>query len=267
MADDINEINSTSEPTASDIPDTHDTEDVTGLKNKVAELLGEKKQWQAKHRDLEVQFQAMVGILGTKDPDALRDFKDSVEQERQKRIEAEKAKSEIESQVSGRYQSQIAELNQRMTEKERLITQKLQSDALRSLYSANAGEDYDSFNALLGTKFKVEYEENGVDFNGLPQYKVKSILQRNGDPLFFDGKEAKPEDVLLKARQGEYGQALSATFTPWNQSSGGALPKGIVNGNGVVRYPRSQRSQMLARDFDGSIRRQIANKEIEFYDG
>lgn len=242
-------------------------EDVTGLKNKNAELLNEKKQWQSKYRELETQFQSIVGILGTTNPEALQEFKSSVEQERQKRIDAEKERSQIESQVTSRYQSQILELSQQISEKDRLIQQKAQSDALQSLFKSNAGEEYESFSALLSTKYKVEYEEYGTDLSGLPQYRVKAILQRNGDPIFYDGKEAKPEEFLLKARQGEYGSVLSATFTPWNQSNGGILPKGVTGSNGVIRYPRSQKATMLAKDFDGSFERKIRNGEIEFYNG
>lgn len=249
--------------------------DVSGLKKKNEELLGEKKQLQSqfqeiqgKYGDLERQFNQITEILGDTSPQALENFKSAEEKRQAAKIESDRQLAQVRSELEGQYKPQLEQLSKQLESQKQLLTQKLQSDALRRLHSANQGTEFEEFYAMLNTKFRIQFEESGVDFNGIPDYKISRIVNKDGTPLFGDGgKEMTPDDVMLKIRQGHYGQAIASAFQPWNQSNGGILPKQMASSNGVVRYPRSAIPQLQANDRDGSFAKQVRDGKIEFYDG
>lgn len=249
-------------------PTQTDSENLDGLKTKNQELLGEKKQWQSKYDDLSRQFEAVTKILGDVSPEALENLKASEENYRRIKTESERALSEERTKIVNQYEPQLKELSSKLEAQEKLLTQKLQSDALRSLHSNNQGKEFEAFCAILNSQFKTEYEQTGTDFNQVPQYKLAKITNRDGTPIFIEGKEATPEQVIVQIRQGHYGQAIASCFEPWNQSNGGLLPRQtVVNGNGSVKYyRRGEKAAMLASDRTGEIAKGISNGSIQFLD-
>jgi hypothetical protein len=240
--------------------------DLEGLKTKNQQLLGEKKEWQAKYGDLERQLNLVTQTLGDISPESLEKLKASEENYKRVKTESDRILSEERAKIINQYEPQLKELSNKLQSQEKLLTQKLQSDALRSLHSANQGKEFEAFCAILNSQFSVEFEQVGVDFNQIPQYKPAKIANKDGTPIFIEGKEASPEDVLLQIRQGHYGQAIAACFEPWNQSNGGVLPRQVAtNGGKTVRYyPRNQKSIMLAGDKTGEIARGISDGSIQF---
>ena len=236
-----------------------------GLIKKRDELLGEVKKIKAQFRERDEQYRQMISILETSDPEALKKLKQDHENAKELETKLNQQISEAEGRLKQQYEPKIQELTQQLELKAQALTTRLQNETLQETYLKNGGEDFASFKALLNSRFKVEYQEAGTDSNGFPKYEIKSILNADGTPEYIDGKEATPDDIMLRARQGVYGKAFQSVFKEFNLSSGGGLPSGNVGANGVLRYPRAKQAQLLAGDYDGTIAAKIAKGEIEFY--
>lgn len=243
-------------------------DNLEGLKNKRDELLGEVKEWKNRHNDLDRQLRAVTEILGDISPESLEKLKRSEEDYKRTKTESDRLLSEERAKLVNQYEPQIKDLSSKLEQQQKLLEQKLQSDALRSLHGANQGKEFPLFCAMLNALFNVEYEQSGMD-GQIPQYKTAKINNKDGTPIFIDGKPATPEDIIMKIRQGEYGQAIASCFPDWNQTNGGILPHQTINGNGktVKTYPRSQKPLLLADPkLNAEIRKGMSDGTIRFID-
>ncbi len=260
------DINNNQQQPSDATPPKPAPDDLSGLKNKRDELLGEVKEWKTKHSDLDRQLKTVTEILGDISPDSLEKLKRSEEDYKRSKSESDRLLSEERAKLANQYEPQIKDLSSKLEQQQKLLEQKLQSDALRSLHGANQGKEFPLFCAMLNTLFNVEYEQSGME-GQIPQYKTAKINNKDGTPIFIDGKPATPEDIIMKIRQGEYGQAIASCFPDWNQTNGGILPHQTTNGNGktVKTYPRAQKALMLADPkLNQEIREGMANGTIRF---
>jgi hypothetical protein len=260
MPDEILDESKTTETTEST---TSQPDPIEGLKNKNYALIGEQKTLKAKLAEQQALLNRVTEVLGTLDPDALAAIKQAQENERtaQERLEQELSRKEAET--AKQYQDQIKALSERVTQSQQVLVQKAQDEALQQLFKNSAGNDFDSFKALLATKFKIEYVEDGVNDYGLPVYRIDSIKEKTGKAILIAGEVATPEDILSKARKGEYGTPLASVFVAYNQSTGMGLPVGTTNRQGVITYPRSQQATLMQQP---GMADRILKGEVAFED-
>jgi len=233
-------------------------EDVSGLKKKIEELIGQTKK-------LKEERDQIFDIFGTKDPETLKEFKES--QKRNQEIQARIAQeiSEKTSTLKNEYEQKLATERAEKEQRDLQLRSLLQDEQLRQLFEATGGRDYQAFKALLATQFRVVYKEAEIRHDGVPTYQIESIVDAKGVPIYSGKEQAKPSEILVKARMGEYGDVLKAAFLPYNQSSGGGLPTNGMNGSGIVSYPRSEQAKLLAQDRTGEIAQRIGQGKITFY--
>ena len=255
MPDELNELKA---PTP---PSEEPKDDLSGLKNKNFELIGEQKRLKQSLAEREALLQKVTDVLGTVDPESLAALKASQEREKEAAARMESEISKAAAEVERKYGEQISQLAKQLNDKEQFILGKAKEEALSQVFQESGGLEFDFFKACLATRFSVEYAEE-ANGNGVPTYRVESIKDKSGKTILIDGEIAKPEQVLDKMRRGEFGQPLSALFVQ-NRSTGAGLPNGVANGKGVVTYKRSQQAVILQQP--GMAARMIAG-EVVFED-
>ena len=177
---------------------------------------------QARLEAMEQQFAMVQGTLGQIDPNKLAEIKQAMSaQEKAAEREAQIRMMAIQ-ETEGRFTQNLSTLEASLQSSQTQLQKIQEKNSLQSLFSQCGGLDFDSFNALLGSKYRVEYGESQSPLMPPP---TKSIMNMDMTPITDQsGRALKPEEILILLRQGKlgggFGTIVQQTFKPWNQTSG-----------------------------------------------
>lgn len=222
------------------LPDTVNGESITGLKNA---LKSERAKAAAAEKKLK-QFHE----LG--DPDEIARLKKQIADREQMENQVRAQASSAIAEEKAKYEPQIAASNQRIAELESNYQALAKRVAVERWFTrkevAGLPSEFDNFYLLTQHRFVFDPETK----------KIKEVLDRNGNPIFVEGKVADPAELMLQFRKGEESYALSACFEPFNRASGGGMPSNSSGGNRGDSWKGLSTTDKFMAGFDRTQRRQ-----------
>lgn len=204
-------------PSFQTLPDNHPiVVALNAQKERNNGLLGEIEK-------MRTQLTLVQGTLGQIDPTRLNEIQDAIKA----KAEAEQREAAIRQaavkETEERFTGNVNQLTDSLQSTQATLTQIQQSNALQGLFAQCGGQDYNSFKALIESKYRIEYGDAPNPFTPPP---IRAIYNnQDGSPVVDEqGRQLKPDEVLSLLRQGKlgggFGKIVKETFLPYNQSSG-----------------------------------------------
>lgn len=169
------------------------------------------------------QLAMVTGYLGQIDPNSLNKVQSALKAQEQAEVREAEIRQAAIRETEDRYSQNVNNLTASLQDSQTQLQQIQRRTSLQGLFAQCGGLDFDSFNALLESRFVIDYGEPASPLAPPP---IKGMFNK-GDmsPVAAeDGRLLKPDEALMLLRQGKlggaFGKIIKETFQPWNQATG-----------------------------------------------
>lgn len=204
-------------PQHTTLPDTHPVVVAMNAHKQKNEVLSTELA------SMKQQLAMVTGYLGQIDPTTLSQVQNALKAQSEAEVREQEIRQTAIRETEDRFNQNVTNLTASLQDSQSQLQQVQRRQSLQGLFQQSGGLDFESFNALMDSKYVVEYGDAVSPLSAPP---IKRILNKSDmSPVAAqDGRILEPPEVLMLLRQGRlggaFGRIVKETFQPWNQANG-----------------------------------------------